>query len=72
MTRTWAWLAKPATASRMIERVGTWRAGVLREGEFGEYSTYFSLAAEVAAAGGADIDTPAVAGFLPRKIAKRQ
>jgi hypothetical protein len=56
----------------MIERVGTWRGETWREGEFGEYSTYFSLAAEVAAAGGADIDTPAVAGFLPRKIAKRQ
>ena len=24
ITRTWAWLAKPATASRMIERVGVW------------------------------------------------
>ena len=28
VTRTMAWLAKPATASRMIERVGTfWLAG---------------------------------------------
>jgi hypothetical protein len=51
----------------MIERVGTWR-----EEELGEYSTYFSLTAEVATDGGADIDTLAVAGFLPRKIAKRQ
>jgi hypothetical protein len=51
----------------MIERVGTWLGG-----DFGEYSTYFSLTAEVATDGGTDIDTLAVAGFLPRKIAKQQ
>jgi hypothetical protein len=27
MTRTWAWLAKPATASKMIDRVGFGRDG---------------------------------------------
>ncbi|MGA9009145.1 MAG: hypothetical protein WBE48_10785 [Xanthobacteraceae bacterium] len=56
----------------MIERVGTWRGETWRDGEFGEYSTYFSLTAEVATDGGADIDTLPVAGFLARKIAKRQ
>jgi hypothetical protein len=32
MTRTWAWLAKPATASKMIERVGFGRGGEMDGG----------------------------------------
>jgi hypothetical protein len=43
MTRTWAWLAKPATASKMMERVGSGRGGEL-DGEWGKGVRFAALA----------------------------
>jgi hypothetical protein len=67
MTRTWAWLAKPATASKMIERVGVVSG---RGGEVaGKESTGRSLCG---VSGNAGVDTLRSTGFLTRAKAKRQ
>ena len=64
MTRTWAWLAKPATASRMMERVGD-------RGELdGEKSTGNSLCG--VSGRNAGVDTLRGTGFLTRAKVKRQ
>ena len=66
MTRTWAWLAKPATARRMIDRVGSGRGGEMD----GEESTGFSLCGVIGSNAG--VDTLRSTGFLTRAKAKRQ
>ena len=66
VTRTCAWLAKPAAASRMMERVGVWRG----EGWAGESALTRLNLLGGAAVGAAGVDTPRDAGFLARAIAE--
>jgi hypothetical protein len=68
MTRTCAWLAKPATARRIIDRVGV-ESG--RGGEKdGKESTGYSLCGVSGTDAG--VDTLRSTGFLTRAKAKRQ
>src|SRR6516162_9014461 len=67
VTRTCAWLAKPAAASRMMERTGVWRG----EGWAGESADdTFKFARNGAVVGVAAVDTPRDAGFLARATAE--
>ena len=66
MTRTWAWLAKPATASKMIERVGYGRGGEMDgEESTDDYLRRFGKK-------DIDVDSQRSTGFLARAEAKRQ
>lgn len=66
MTRTCAWLAKPATASKMIERVGSGRGGEMDgEESTDDYLKRFGKE-EI------DIDSQRSTGFLTCAKAKRQ
>ncbi len=68
ITRTCAWLAKPATASRMIERVG------VLSGDAGLWAANTALS-DFTRCGGlsdASVDSQRGAGFLPREMAKPQ
>ena len=66
MTRTWAWLAKPATASRMIERVGSGRGGEVA-GKESKGRSLFGVSGT-----NAGVDTLRSTGFLTRAKVKRQ
>jgi len=66
MTRTCAWLAKPATASRMMERVGSGRGGEVE----GKEGTGRSLCGVTGTNAG--VDTLRGTGFLTRAKAQRQ
>src|SRR5215831_19166273 len=80
VTRTIAWLAKPATASRMIERVGTWSGLVAavtcglsvmaarRRGHAARpyFAPWARVQPRLRRIICGDVDRVGVAGFLPR------
>ena len=66
MTRTCAWLAKLATASRMMERVGSGRGGEV-EGKEGTGRSLCGVSGT-----NAGVDTLRGTGFLTRAKAQRQ
>src|SRR6516225_12418700 len=67
VTRTCAWLAKPAAASRMMERTGVWRA----EGEdVGRADDTSKFVRKRSPGGDGSVDTPRDASFLARETAE--